>query len=62
MKNLIRVVVLVFAVLLLFVTSVSSSGADGVRTYYPSGVVIVALAIAAIVGVGWTWWRDRRRV
>lgn len=61
MKNLVRVVLLVFALLLLFLTAVSTAGPDGVRTYNSSGIVIDALAIAAIVVIGWTWWRDRAR-
>jgi len=61
LKNLVRVVFLVFALLLLFLTAVSAVGRDGVRTYYSSGIVIDALAVAAIVIIGWTWWRGRER-
>ena len=62
MKNLVRVVLLVFALLLLFLTVAWTVGPDGVRTYDSSGIGLDALAIAAIVVIGWTWWRDRTRI
>jgi len=59
MANLLRVLVLIFAVLVLLLSSVFVEGADGVRSYSVGGVVTDVVAILVIAGVAWSW-RNRR--
>ena len=59
MGNLIRIVLILFAALLLFVAQVSSEGPGSVRAYNLGGVLIDLAAVIVIVLVACSWRRSR---
>ncbi|MGH2449953.1 MAG: hypothetical protein ACRDGE_01530 [Candidatus Limnocylindria bacterium] len=57
--NIVRIVLILVALLVLFVTALYVEGPAG-REVVVTGLVIDLIAIAVIVGVVWSWWRSRR--
>ena len=59
--DLIRVVLLIFAGLVLLLSSVFVVGPDGVRSYDTLGIAIDVVAVLVIVGTVWSWRASRAR-
>jgi len=59
LANIVRVVLLLIAIGVLFVTALYSESPDGTRRILTDGLVIDLIALAVIVGVIWSWWRSR---
>jgi hypothetical protein len=56
-----RVLLIVAALAMLFLTPLYTQGSDGTTQLLTDGVVIDAVALIVLVGSAWSLWRDRRR-
>jgi len=57
----VRVVLILFALAMLFSVALYSQSSDGTTALIPSGVVLDAIAIVVLVASAWSLWRDRKR-
>jgi hypothetical protein len=56
-----RVLVIVIALGVLFVTPFYAQSSDGTTQLLTEGVIIDAVALIVLVVSAWSLWRDRRR-
>ena len=59
--TVIRVLLIIAALIVLFLTPLYTQSSDGTTQLLIDGVVIDAIALLVLVGSAWSLWRDRRR-
>ena len=57
----VRVLLILFALAMLFSVALYAQSSDGTTVLIPSGVVLDAIAIVVLVASAWSLWRYRRR-
>ena len=57
----VRVLLILFALAMLFSVALYAQSSDGTTALIPSGVVLDAIAIVVLVASAWSLWRDRKR-
>jgi hypothetical protein len=57
----VRVLLILFALAMVFSVALYAQSSDGTTVLIPSGVVLDAIAIVVLAACAWSLWRDRRR-